>query len=934
MQNLSFNIEEEDRFKDDQDIMIMSDINDVAKLFSKEYVLIWFDPQANSAQNTLNKKKLQRIGETLIFDQFSDAYNSIESVSTNCHVILAGEEGEFLAQEMQKLDKVLGIYIYHKRPDEIKSWNIPEEKLLGIESKIEDLFPNLMKGVREKSIPVFTFPVFTTNFDDRDKSRISKLHYYLKGLVNFNNRQQSKDDLLLLAKKIYEDPLISTFEKNYKKYDMKTIFNWYTRQSFLYKITNNCLRIATSDSILYCRMVLRDLERAIKEQYQEKSKEFNGLLFRGAFISKDEWKILEGNIGKEIEMHGFLSTTKVKKKAADFLKADVDNKMFVTIIIPPLPIPDDQGFAEVREFSDFPFEEEVLFNVRSRFKILEAKVSKIDPFTCKHLVLFYGTEALQRYITESKPCINVEAKNDELIKCKNCGFKKDALLFTDLLDKNIMICDDCVIQNKDADQSTILCSYPSLGNIRGMIMQYKPKIDISFYGYKCHQCQKTAFKQIAFSIYKEGSHQKKSFCKNCFSTQKFTSIQHNEIILAEKIPWTFWSQGMLEKDKNYSDYQKDLNSEISSFIQGDIFYRTFDYEKTIQYYQHLFYQKKYDKFFDKDLCKILLMLSKAYTGLGKHKEAQEYGLIALDAHELVYGENHRLTADCYINLGNIHVTLQEDIPAILQYSNSIPIIKSLYGENHPELASINVLIASALSRLQIRENALEYFNKAFEIRKSAFGEKHPEIANSYQELADIYKNLNSYEEALQYASKAIEMRRAIFGVDHPEVADSYSALGSLYLKMNKLKEAEECLVSAVQIRISVFGEKSPFLSASYEELENFYMRVGHSFKQMASLFSNPEYNQGLGVKLSPDSEKKERARLNLNLKISEVVYGKNSPKTGSLYDVSTYYYKKIDDEETSFNCSVKALEIKASYFGELNPALRQYYLPLAESHKN
>ena len=53
------------------------------------------------------------------------------------------------------------------------------------------------------------------------------------------------------------------FQQNYKDYDMSSIFRWYSRETVLYKTLNNCLKIANSDSIQYCRLVLRDLEIAI-----------------------------------------------------------------------------------------------------------------------------------------------------------------------------------------------------------------------------------------------------------------------------------------------------------------------------------------------------------------------------------------------------------------------------------------------------------------------------------------------------------------------------------------------------------------------------------------------------------------------------------------------------------------------------------------------
>jgi len=94
--------------------------------------------------------------------------------------------------------------------------------------------------------------------------------------------------------------LIADFESDYQEYNKEQILKWYTWESFLYKVTNNCLRIATSDSIQYCRLLLQDIERATEEQYEMESKDFSGLLYRGAYLSEEEWLSLKNNMDKEI----------------------------------------------------------------------------------------------------------------------------------------------------------------------------------------------------------------------------------------------------------------------------------------------------------------------------------------------------------------------------------------------------------------------------------------------------------------------------------------------------------------------------------------------------------------------------------------------------------------------------------------------------------
>lgn len=100
-------------------------------------------------------------------------------------------------------------------------------------------------------------------------------------------------------------------------------------------------------------------------------------------MSEGEWPDLNENKSREIEMCGFLSVSKDKNVPLNFIQSDPNQKVFITILVPKGPNEEEQGFAEVEEFSRFPNEKEILFNVRSRFTILETELQS----SYHHLVL-------------------------------------------------------------------------------------------------------------------------------------------------------------------------------------------------------------------------------------------------------------------------------------------------------------------------------------------------------------------------------------------------------------------------------------------------------------------------------------------------------------------------------------------------------------------
>ncbi len=137
------------------------------------------------------------------------------------------------------------------------------------------------------------------------------------------------------------------------------------------------------------------------------------------------------NKDKEIEMHGFLSVSKDRKVALKFMKKDSGKMALISILVPKAPNEQEQGFAEIEEYSRYPEEEEILFNVRSRFTVLETEDDDAYSQTvkCRHLVLLYGAQGFRKFIAEENPIQEVSIPSLESISCAQCHAKRERLFF-------------------------------------------------------------------------------------------------------------------------------------------------------------------------------------------------------------------------------------------------------------------------------------------------------------------------------------------------------------------------------------------------------------------------------------------------------------------------------------------------------------------------
>jgi len=543
--------------QEEEDVTVMGDTNNMVKEFRQEFSLIFYD----SNMTPEIKEKLIAgleidIREENLYTNLMDLLQRLKNYSgPPYHLIMAGRDlEEKMVNEMADLKDLLGLYIYR---DDDAFAKINHEKVDKAKA-LEELIPKIKQGLRTRSKLRNNFPAFATNFDSWDRSHINYVHHYLKGLIHFKNRKQAKSDFLKLAKKIYQDEnkVLSQFEEIYDKEeeeeeeeeenkdDKKSILYWYTKDSPIYRLLNNCLRIATSDAILYCRFILREMESAIREKYQEKDKDFNGLLYRGAYISAEEWDKLQKNIGQEIEMYGFLSTSANKRVAVNFFKGEIQNKIFITIIVPPLPEFDDQGFVDVSEFSDFKGEKEILFNVRSKFQILQAAVGKIDErgTRARHLILLFGAQQLRKYMTRNQPSINLELElpSQEIIQCKVCG--EDKNLFGFQQDTTQVFCFDCLVKNPLPKDVPILTldkknTKRIAKKIPGKYLQFTTKEapGFSLSDYKCCDCQATGKPNYYKWITQDGKEIQQ--CSECFVKKKEVKA---EFLISEAYPYTFW----------------------------------------------------------------------------------------------------------------------------------------------------------------------------------------------------------------------------------------------------------------------------------------------------------------------------------------------------------------------------------------------------------
>ncbi|CAF1164936.1 unnamed protein product, partial [Rotaria sordida] len=160
-----------------------------------------------------------------------------------------------------------------------------------------------------------------------------------------------------------------------KEYDPKKAIYWYTRESCIYKILNRSLRTQSIDGIIPFSSFIKDLNKQLDDEHKsfvKNQKSSSIKVYRGQIISKDEVNRLKSGKGELISVNSFLSTSTNKEKAIEFATSRSPPTDELTSILFDITIDLNnitKPYADIKQFSAYPDEEEILFMLGSIFRI-------------------------------------------------------------------------------------------------------------------------------------------------------------------------------------------------------------------------------------------------------------------------------------------------------------------------------------------------------------------------------------------------------------------------------------------------------------------------------------------------------------------------------------------------------------------------------------
>ncbi|CAF1303903.1 unnamed protein product, partial [Rotaria sordida] len=344
------------------------------------FCLIWLDDNINTKNNRDTEQKLRAVINRLQkFQDVKQCQKYIEERSQNERVVMivSGRLGREIVPSIYKLRQVISIYVYCTDKEGNKKWTDKFAKIKAVVVELDELVVQIKADhkIQKMVEEPLSINIFTTG-PDAGKStggvngKFVFSQVLIDCLLRLKSTQADTKELIKLCRNAYEGNSfeLSNIHEFQKDYSPDKVLWWYTRASFFYKTLNAVLRTENIHMIFLFRGFISDIQRQLK--YHQAKKPLR--VYRGQMISRDELKNLEQCRGQFISVNSFFSTSTDEKRALSFLNApdNTDNLepvLFEIVADPTVAI--TKPFADIRAYSEYPEESEILFMLGSIFRL-------------------------------------------------------------------------------------------------------------------------------------------------------------------------------------------------------------------------------------------------------------------------------------------------------------------------------------------------------------------------------------------------------------------------------------------------------------------------------------------------------------------------------------------------------------------------------------
>ncbi|CAF4739684.1 unnamed protein product [Rotaria sp. Silwood1] len=370
------------------------------EISNEDFTVVWFDQHMDEIENQedveITKGLLRQLDYYVLFFTKPDlCINYIKSVSKeNIFLIISGSYAVEHLDKMHSFKQIDSVFIFCFCEEKYLHLQEKYSKIVGVFTEQQGLIESLRHTVDLVIKQAAVFALFdgkqrSTRYLTRESGAFlwfQLLTDVLKKITITDKNNTGMEEMLTHCQAYYRgNPVelknIAEFRKNYKPED--AIF-WYSKQIFVYRLVNKALRTEDIDVLYTFRTYITHLRSQITAQHNKLREEFiddkstSIHLYRGLKLTDNEILQMRNSLGGLISMNGFFSTSRDIKQAIRYATKESKREGVVGVLLEIYGniASDKMIFADIAQFSQYPEEQEVLFDLATVFKIVHVEFDK------------------------------------------------------------------------------------------------------------------------------------------------------------------------------------------------------------------------------------------------------------------------------------------------------------------------------------------------------------------------------------------------------------------------------------------------------------------------------------------------------------------------------------------------------------------------------
>ncbi|CAF1422468.1 unnamed protein product [Adineta steineri] len=767
-------------------------------------LLIWLDNNINDnnadCSNTI--KQLKRVINNI--NTFTDGDQCIEFIQTinnnKVCMIVSGSLGQHIVPYVHDMSQVDTIFIFCNNQQWHKQWAKEWPKIKGVFTDITSICEALKQASLqcEQNATSISFVASNKKLDQLDPS-FMYTQILKEILLTINFEVKHFKEFITYCRDVYEDDENESKNVNQLQttYKNKIPIWWYTWDAFLYRMLNQALRSMDVDIIVRMGFFINDLHRDIQRLHSE---QFGGhqsgttfTVYRGQGLSKEDFTEMTNTKGGLLSFNNFLSTSKNRNTALEFLQQAVTNTDLVGVLFVMSINPTDSTtpFASVTDVSYFHTEDEVLFSMHTIFRIGDIKPMDGNNHLYQvNLTLTNDNDQDLRTLTDH---IRQEIFPDQerwgrlgLLLRQMGQFKKAQEVYEVLL-------------HQTTDESNKAPVYHQLGLIKDNQGEYSEAL---------------TYYEKTLAIYHKtvpSNHPSLGGCYNNIGSVYYHMGDYPKALF-------YYEKGLAILQQSLPSNHPDLASSYMGI--GTVYYSMGDHPKALFYYEKTLAIKQQSLPSNHpSLAATYMGIGVAYDEMDDYPKALSYYEKDLAIKQQSLPANHRDVGNSYNNIGVVYKNMGDYPKALSYYEKDLAIKQQSLPANHPDLGSSYSNIGVVYKNMSDYPKALFYYEKGLAIRQQSLPPNHPDLASSYMGIGIVYYSMGDHPKALFYYEKALAIQQLSLPSNHPDLGASYNNISMVYENIGNYSKAHSFYERAVQIGQQSLPSNHPNLEQWRKKLE-------------------------------------------------------------------------------------------------------------------